>query len=169
MSTNSESTHQYNKVTFGAEILPDAPEGEWAATIVRGRSKVSPTKNKDPMLTINVKLDRAEDAENESSQGTTLPVRFIFGDDNGKNRWMTNRTKKELNAICSQLGLDPDIYALSADKDPGECLAPFIELLEGREVQCWTTHRVNKQDGRTETNITFSKPGGYSANANSDD
>ena len=165
-SSNGTAVLEYNPTKFGNEILPDAPEGGWEMTILRGKSKVGPTKNKDPMLTISVKLDRADEDENESAQGTQLTVRFIFGDDSGARKWALNRTKRELNAVCGQLDLDPGAYTLSGTRDPGEQRAGFIQLIEGKSLKGYTTHRVNKQTGFKETNVTFVRPSQYAGAAN---
>lgn len=173
MSSNGHSdtkTLKYNKVKFDPNFVrPDAPEGEWEATIVRGKSKVAPVQSGnnqgDPMLSIQVRLDSAADEANEHAQGTILTKRIMFPDDsNPKTKvFVSRRSKQDYNDLCRATGTDPDIRPVEME-DPEEDLKPLIEAVEGKSITMWTSHR-KKPDGSISVEVNFRAPGSFNTPA----
>ena len=156
----------YKRGSFQAgTILPDAPVGEWATTVLRGKTRVSPTKNGDPMITFQVRLDTAAEEDNESSQGTQLPLRVIITDDrDGKTpAFAKRRTKMLLRSLADQCGFDLDILPSEwgdTEEAVKAAFAPFIAAVEGSNLQVWTTHRERKGEaGVIDVDVNLTKPG----------
>lgn len=167
-STNENAVHQYKKTSFKAgQILPDAPEGGWEATCLKGKTRVKPTKDGDPMVSFVFRLDTADDDKNEHAQGTQLTKRIILANETSKlPAFAKRRTKMDLRALAEACGFDLDIIPenLVEDGDDQETveakLRPFIEAVEGQTMQVWTTHRDDKRNpGQKDVEIHFSKPG----------
>lgn len=163
---SGEATLQYRKIKFEAgRILPDAPAGEWQATVVRGKSRVSPTKNGDPMITFQVRLDKAEDEANESFEGTQLPLRVILVDDadGGTPAFAKRRTKMLLRELSAQCSFDLDIVPNELGDTQAEvesALKPFINAVEGSGLNIWTTLSDDRQDPTIKrVDVHLSRPG----------
>lgn len=163
---SSEGVIQYKRGSFDAgTILPDAPVGGWDATVVRGKTTVKPTKNGDPMITFQVRLDLAYEEDNETFQGTQLPLRVIITDDrDGKTpAFAKKRTKALLRNLAAQCGFDLDIVAREWGDTADAVQAafqPFINAVEGNNLEVWTTHRERKgEPGVIDVDINLTKPG----------
>jgi len=166
---SNESVHQYKKTSFKAgTILPDAPEGEFEATCLRGKTRIKPTQAGDPMVIFTFRLDTAADEKNEHVQGTTqLPKMIILANETSKlPAFVKRRTKLELRSLADQGEFDLDIIPedLVEDNDGQEeveaKLQPFVEAVEGKTFTVWLTHRDdNRNPGQKQVEIHFSKPG----------
>lgn len=155
----SMTTHQYNKVTFNASVLlPSVPEGEWEVTILNGKTRVSPTKNGDPMITFVARLDTAENEDNEHCQGEQLFFRIMFPDqaDPSKSRFV-NMQKRKLRDLANSLGISLDLIPDTIE-NPESDFRPFIEAVEGKSGTAWTRHSKNKQTGETDVELEFAAP-----------
>jgi len=142
-------------------IPPDAPEGQWEATIVRNKTTVKPTSAGDPRVRFLVRLDTAEDDANESYQGTVLDLAFIFFDDNdASKRRGSKMNKTKLQDLARQINLDLGIIKFTTD-DPAEDLKAFVEAVEGQKLTVWTQHRRNKETGEVQVEVNLRKPGSY--------
>lgn len=166
---NGNTTIRNNKrIAYNASaILPDAPEGEWQATVVRGKSKVSVTKEGEgnPMVTFNFRLDTAETEDNATYQGTTLPkyISFVADNDGSIPAFAKRNTKMDLRALSAECGFDlaiiPDEMSLDVEELKAQ-LAPFIDAVEGKSFTIWTKHRDDRRNpGLKQVDVVLTRPG----------
>ena len=160
MATASQSKKmEYKRVKFDVnEIAPDAPEGEWAASIPRGKCKVQPTKeDRYPMLIVPVRLDGTEE-EDESHQkalGAELSAMIVFfGDEKARAARMS---KIRLRQLCEAADVDLDVIPKDIE-DPENDLEPLIKALEGKKFTVWTRLTTRKDTGETVTELVFQNP-----------
>jgi hypothetical protein len=164
--TTTERRLSWKPRTSSKEIVPDAPEGEWEASIPKGKIKVTSTQKQDPRLLIPFRLDKAADKANESYQGATVPLSIIFFDEEDPERIKAaNMMKVRLRAACEALGVDYDeVYPETIETE--EDFNAIKDAFEGKSATIWTVHTSRKtENGETivDTDIRFSKPGRASA------
>ena len=159
-------------------IAPDAPEGGWQVTALVGKTKVKPTSSGgDPMVTFQFRLAEADDDRNEAYIGVNLFTRVIFYDDADttvKAR-AKSMNKTRLQDLCRAAQVDLSIIPTDEEswKDPETALQPFIDAIEGKLIQGYTTHKKNKDNpGLVDVELGFRKPGSFTTpgkTRNSDD
>ena len=155
---------QFKPVSYDVhEIAPDAPEGEWVASIPRGQIKIQPTKeDKYPMLIIPLRLDKYS-GENEGEQyekalGTVLSLMIVFfGNEKAKAARMG---KLRLRQLCE--AADVDLDAVPTEIRSEEDFAELVTSLEGKKFTVWTKHNVRKDTQETVVDVVLQKPGGLS-------
>ena len=153
------------------EIEPDAPAGEWLASIPRGKIKVQPTKeDKLPMLIVPIRLDKTEEEgeDFERALGTELTAFLVFG---GKSPKGARMSKIRIRQVCEAADVDLDVIPKKIT-DPENDLEPLIHALEGKKFPVWTVIRTRKDTGEQNTEVQFQKPGGLkttSRDADADD
>lgn len=161
-STNSATQGQrmdYKQVDFDVtEIAPDAPAGEWEATIPRGKCKVQPTKEDHyPMLIVSIRLDKTEEdgEEHEKALGAELSVMIVFfGNEKARAARMS---KLRLRQLCEAADVDLDVIPKSL-KDPENDLEPLIRAIEGKKIKVWTKLTTRKDTGETVTDVLLANP-----------
>ena len=161
-STNSATQGKrmdYKQVEFDVtEIAPDAPAGEWEATIPRGECKVQPTKEDHyPMLIVPIRLDKTEEEgdEFEKALGAKLSVMIVFfGNEKARAARMS---KLRLRQLCETADIDLDLIPKSL-KDPENDLEPLIRALEGKKIKVWTKLTTRKDTGEITTEVLLANP-----------
>jgi hypothetical protein len=160
---------EYRKVTFDVtEIVPDAPAGEWMATIPRGKCKVQPTKeDRFPMVIVPVRLEstQEEGPEYQKALGAELSVFLVFG---GKTPKGENMGKLRIRQLCEAADVDLDVIPKDID-DPESDLEPLIRALEGKKFTCWTKVVPRKDTGELSTEVSFQDPNRSLKTADADD
>lgn len=161
----------YKKVSFDVnEIAPDAPEGEWKASIPRGKCKVQPTKeDRYPMIIIPVRLDKTDEegANYAKALGTELSAMVVFFDD--EKAKAARMSKLRLRQICEALDIDLDLIPKEIT-DPDNDLEPLIRALEGQKnFTVWTKHQTRRDTGEVVTELLFNNPKGVLKSASDDD
>jgi hypothetical protein len=161
---------EFKQVDFDVnEIAPDAPEGEWTATIPRGKCKVQPTKeDKFPMLIVPFRLDKTEEEGEayEKALGTELSTMVVFFD-NTKPK-AARMSKLRLRQLCEAADIDLDVIPKKIH-DPINDLEPLVRALEGKKLQLWTKLTLRKDTGETVTEVQFFNPKALPTNADADD
>jgi hypothetical protein len=150
------------------EIAPDAPEGEWKATIPRGKCKVQPTREeKLPMIIVPIRLESTDESgeEFEKALGTELSVFLVFGGRTAQGERMAKRRIKE---VCEAADVDTDVIPKKIT-DPPNDLDPFIRALEGKKLTVWTRVQTRKDTGEDTTEILFRDPNQALRRADQDD
>ena len=167
-STGRKLTYKPHK--FDHEIKPDAPVGEWEATILRGKVKPGQTQGGDPRLNINFRLDKAIEEENATHQGSEVTLRVIwFDEEDSSKRRGANMNKRRLFQLCDWAEVDRDVLPTTIESE--DDFKDLIEALEGKKGTIWTTHRTREQDGEkiTDVEVSFVKPGGGLLKGDSED
>jgi hypothetical protein len=161
---------EYKRVKFDVnEITPDAPEGEWAASIPRGKCKVQPTKeHKFPMLIVPVRLEKTEEdgPEFEKALGTELSTFLVFG---GNTPAAERMNKIRVRQICEAADIDLDIIPKDIGEDPESELEPLIRALEGKKFTVWTKLNPRKDTGEIVSELRFTDPNATISRAGDDD
>jgi hypothetical protein len=159
MATASQSQGkklEYKRVSFDVnEIAPDAPAGEWMASIPRGKCKVQPTKEHGfPMIIVPIRLDSTEE-EDEAFQkalGTELSVFLVFGASKPTGERMA---KLRIREVCEAADADLDLIPKKLGDDPETELEPLIRALEGKKFTVWTFLKARKDTGEITTELRF--------------
>ena len=163
MASTSNSTQgkkmDYKQVDFDVTVIePDAPAGEWEATIPRGKCKVQPTKEDHyPMLIVPIRLDKTEDDDevHEKALGAELSVMIVFfGNEKARAARMS---KLRLRQLCEAADVDLDVIP-KALKDPENDLEPLIRAIEGKKIKVWTKLTTRKDTGETVTDVLLANP-----------
>jgi hypothetical protein len=161
---------EYQRVKFDVnEITPDAPEGQWAASIPRGKCKVQPTKeHRFPMLIVPVRLEKTEEdgPEFEKALGTELSTFLVFG---GKTAAAERMNKIRTRQICEAADVDLDIIPKELGEDPETELEPLIRALEGKKFTVWTVLQNRKDTGETVSELRFVDPHATISRGSDDD
>ena len=102
---------EFRPVDFDVnEIAPDAPEGEWMASVPRGKIKIQATKEDHyPMMIIPLRLDSTEeDSEQyQKALGTELSHMIVFfGDEKARAARMS---KLRLRELCEAAEVDLEL------------------------------------------------------------
>ena len=150
---------EYKKVKFNVdEIAPDAPAGEWEASIPRGKCKVQPTKEDHyPMLIVPIRLDKTEETDEvfEKALGAELSTMIVFfGDEKARAARMS---KLRLRQLCEAADVDLDVVP-KVIEDPENDLEPLIRALEGKKLTVWTVLTTRKDTGEVVTDVRFQNP-----------
>lgn len=149
---------EYKRVSFDInEIAPDAPAGEWRASIPRGKCKVQPTKeDRFPMIILPVRLDSTEEEDEkfQKSLGTELSTFMVFGSKTPRGERMQ---KLRIREICEALDVDLDLIPKDID-DPENDLEPLIKALEGQKCTVWTRLQTRKDTGEVVSELMFRDP-----------
>jgi hypothetical protein len=159
---------EFKRVAFDInEIAPDAPAGEWRASIPRGKCKVQPTKEHQlPMVIVPIRLDSTEE-DGDSFQkalGTELTTFLVFGGSSPRGERMS---KLRIREICEALDIDLDVIPKEiSDRDD---LDPFVRELEGKKLTVWTIVTKRKDTGEETTEVRFRDPKGSLKRADADD
>jgi hypothetical protein len=157
--SNTATSGQYKRVSFDInEIAPDAPAGEWHASIPRGKCKVQPTKEDHfPMIILPVRLDSTEEDDErfQKSLGTELSTFMVFGSKSPRGERMA---KLRIREICEALDVDLDLIPKKLGEDPENELEPLIRALEGKKFTAWTVLQQRKDTGETITDLRFRNP-----------
>jgi hypothetical protein len=152
---------EYRKVSFDVnEIAPDAPAGEWMASIPRGKCKVQPTKEEHyPMLIVPFRLEKTaeEGPEFERALGTELSSMIVFFGEDANPR-AVRLAKMRLRSLCEALDIDLDIIPKDLGDDPLNELEPLIRKLEGQKLKVWTVLDQRKDTGEITTELRFADP-----------
>lgn len=162
-----ESRIKFKPRTTTHEIQPDAPEGEWQARILKGKSKALVTQKGDPRLILAIKLEKAEDEKNEKFQGAEVSFSVIFFDDDDPERKRAcNLMKGRLRGLCEAVDVEyADVYPTDIRDDHPDKVFGFSKLftaLEGKTLHLWTRHNRRAQESGEEvvdTEIAFRAPG----------
>lgn len=161
MATTQEKTKkmEYKRVSFDVnEIAPDAPAGEWGASIPRGKCKVQPTKeDRYPMLIVPIRLDSSEEEgeEFQKALGAELSSMIVFfGDEKAR---AARLSKLRLRQLCEAVDVDLDLVPKDLD-DPENDLDPLIRALEGKKLTVWTMLQTRKDTGEVTTEVRFQNP-----------
>ncbi len=159
---------EFKRVEFDIDqIAPDAPGGEWTASIPRGKCKIQPTREDQfPMVIVPIRLDKTdEDGEAfEKALGTELTTFLVFG---GKSPRGERMSKLRIREICEACEIDLDVLPkVIADRDD---LEPFVRELEGKKLKVWTVVTTRKDTGEEVTEIRFRDPKGTLKRADADD
>lgn len=159
-ATNGRKKMDFKEVSFDVnEIAPDAPEGEWLATIPRGKIKIQPTKeDKYPMMIVPLRLDEykgdEEGEEFEKALGAELAVMIVFfGNEKARAARMS---KLRLRQLCEATDVDLDIIpkTISSEAD----FADLVAALEGKKLPIWTKHTVRRDTDETVVDVRFQDP-----------
>lgn len=170
MANDSQKKMEYKRVKFDVnEIAPDAPAGEWAVSIPRGKCKVQPTKeDRYPMLIVPIRLDGTEE-EGETYQkalGAELSAMIVFfGDEKARAARMS---KLRLRQLCEAADVDLDLVPKDLE-DPENDLEPLIRALEGKKFTAWTRLQTRKDTGEVTTELVFQNPNKALSAAGGDD
>jgi hypothetical protein len=171
---NTQQTNQkkleYKKVKFNVdEIAPDAPAGEWEASIPRGKCKVQPTKEDHyPMLIVPIRLDKTDETDEayEKALGAELSSMIVFfGDEKARAARMS---KLRLRQLCEAADVDLDVIP-KVIEDPENDLEPLIRALEGKKLTVWTVLTTRKDTGEVVTDVRFQNPNKALASTTDDD
>jgi len=161
MAITQEKTKkmEYKRVSFDVnEIAPDAPAGEWGASIPRGKCKVQPTKeDRYPMLIVPIRLDSTEEEDEvfQKALGTELSSMIVFfGDEKAR---AARLSKLRLRQLCEACDVDLDAVPKDLD-DPENDLEPLIRALEGKKLTVWTMLQTRKDTGEVTTEVRFQNP-----------
>lgn len=167
---SNQKKMEYKRVSFDInEIAPDAPAGEWQASIPRGKCKVQPTKeDKFPMIILPVRLDSTEedDEKFQKSLGTELSTFMVFGSKSPRGERMA---KLRIREICEALDVDLDLIPKKLGDDPENELEPLIKAMEGKKCTVWTRLQTRKDTGEVVSELLFRDPNRVLSAAGSDD
>jgi hypothetical protein len=167
---NAKQKMEYRKVKFDVnEIAPDAPAGEWAVSIPRGKCKVQPTKeDRYPMLIVPIRLEGTEEESETYTKalGAELSSMIVFfGDEKARAARMS---KLRLRQLCEAADVDLDVIPKDLE-DPEADLEPLIRALEGKKFTAWTRLTTWKDTGEVTTELIFQNPNKTLAAAGGDD
>ncbi len=167
-ATQSSKKMEFKRVEFDVnEIAPDAPAGEWSASIPRGKCKVQPTKEDSfPMIIVPVRLDKTDEDGDafQKALGTELTVFLVFGSKTPRGERMG---KLRIREICEACDIDLDVIPkVIEDRDD---LEPLVRELEGKKLKVWTIVTTRKDTGEEVTEIRFRDPKGTLKAARDDD
>ena len=138
------------------EIPPDAPAGEWSASIPRNKCKIQPTnEHKLPMVIVPIRLDATEEDGDEFQRalGAELAVFLVFG---GKDARAEKMAKLNIRQFCEAIDFDLDDLPKKITSE--DDLEAFVKAIEGKKLTVWTTVQVRRDTGEEVTNIKFSDP-----------
>lgn len=144
------------------DVLPDAPVGEWEASVLK-KCKVTVTQKGDPRILIPFRLDKAMEEENEKYQGATVTLAIIFFDEEDSEKVRgSNMMKGRLRALCEALDVNYDeVYPENIESE--EDFRPLFDAIEGKKgFTLWTVHNKRTLESGEEvldTEVRFSKPG----------
>lgn len=165
--SNQSKKMEYKRVSFDVnEIAPDAPAGEWKASIPRGKCKVQPTKDDHfPMIIVPIRLDSTEEDGEvfEKALGTELSVFLVFG---GKKPRGERLGKLRIRQICEAADVDLDV--IPKEINDGDDLQPLVRALEGKKFTVWTRLQTRKDTGEVTSEVLFQDPN-RTLSATSDD
>lgn len=145
---------QFSPVEMGdlSEIPPDAPDGDWVASV---NVKIGQTSKepKLPMFYIEYKLEECLTPENEGFQLPTRTTKFLVF--RGKTDPYVKMFRQDLKTICDGHGIPvPNIPAIKSSAD----LQPFAdELMANRLVVRTKLGKPDKQTGERRTEIFYPK------------
>jgi hypothetical protein len=167
---SNQKKMEYKRVKFDVnEIAPDAPAGEWAVSIPRGKCKVQPTKeDRYPMLIVPIRLDGTEEDDEtfQKALGAELSAMIVFfGDEKARAARMS---KLRLRQLCEAADVDLDLVPKDLE-DPENDLEPLIRALEGKKFTAWTRLQTRKDTGEVTTELIFQNPNKALASADDDD
>ena len=155
--TNQCKRLEYKRVSYDVhEIAPDAPAGEWLASIPRGKCKTQPTKDDHfPMIIVPIRLDKTEEDEEvfQRALGTELSTFLVFG---GKTPRGERLSKMRVRQICEAADVDLDIIPKIIEH--GDDLEPLVRALEGKKFTVWTKLQTRKDTGEVTTEVLFVNP-----------
>lgn len=155
--SNQGKKMEYKRVSFDInEIAPDAPAGEWKASIPRGKCKVQPTKDDHfPMIIVPIRLDSTEEEGEtfERALGTELSVFLVFGSKNPRGERLG---KLRIRQICEAADVDLDV--IPKDINDGDDLQPLVRALEGKKFTVWTRLQTRKDTGEVTSEVLFQDP-----------
>ena len=138
------------------EIAPDAPAGEWEASIPRGKCKVQPTKEDHyPMLIVPIRLDKTDETDEayEKALGAELSSMIVFFGDEKAQCGLVCRELR-LRQLCEAADVDLDVIP-KVIEDPENDLEPLIRALEGKKLTVWTVLTTRKDTGEVVTDVRF--------------
>lgn len=165
--SNQGKKMEYKRVSFDInEIAPDAPAGEWKASIPRGKCKVQPTKDDHfPMIIVPIRLDSTEEEGEafEKALGTELSAFMVFGSKSPRGERMA---KLRIRQICGAADVDLDLIPKVITD--GDDLEPLVRALEGKKFTVWTRLQTRKDTGEVTSEVLFQDPN-RTLSATSDD
>jgi hypothetical protein len=155
--SNQGKKMEYKRVSFDInEIVPDAPAGEWKASIPRGKCKTQPTKDDHfPMIIAPIRLDSTEEEGEtfERALGTELSVFLVFGAKTSRGERLS---KLRIRQVCEALDIDLDLIPKVIND--GDDLQPLVRALEGKKFTVWTRLQTRKDTGEVTSEVLFQDP-----------
>ena len=165
-----EKRIQFKKRATVTQILPDAPEGGWDAIIPKGSCQIS-EKNGDPVLSFKIKLVKAHEEANESSQGVELRQRITFYDPaDHERKGAGSMNYRFARGLCKAVDADfEEVYPTTIESS--DDLQKLAGAIEGTEFEMWTVHRKSQFNGEDMVNVDvrFAKPGAGLVTKGADD
>lgn len=156
MASNSEKTLDFQPVDYeGSHELPLAPEDEWSNCTFKKIVAKATSKDKYPMLVLEVALGKPDDDDNASWEGNTITEFLTFFPKSHKAYRMGNI---RMHQVAAAAGLDVDIFPtkIASKEDFDEA----IEALMGADpFTAWTVPGVDDRTNEKVTKIRWSKPG----------
>lgn len=169
-STTTEKKLQFKKRMTVSTNLPDAPEGGWELLIPKGTTKIT-EKDGDPVVNLSIKLVKAHEEENESSQGAVFKqrVRFYALEDT-EHKGAASANYRFAKGLCDAIGADFDVV-YPKQIESSDDLHAFINAVEGKPFEAWTVHSTSMFNGEEMVNINvrFKKPGAGLVTKGADD
>jgi len=166
--SNQGKKMEYKRVSFDInEIAPDAPAGEWKASIPRGKCKVQPTKDDHfPMIIVPIRLDSTQEEGEafERALGTELSVFLVFG---AKTPRGERLGKLRIRQVCEATDVDLDV--IPKEINDGDDLQPLVRALEGKKFTVWTRLQTRKDTGEVTSEVLFQDPNRTLSAASDDD
>ncbi len=142
-----------------SEIPPVAPAGQWVGLFsVVKKSLAKDKQNGDvpsfPMLTLKVKLESAEDADNESYVGAELNEWLIIYPNGHKNQ---RQAKEKMEAVAAALGFaTKDVIPRSITSL--DDLNDLVAAIDGQRAAVWTWIKEDKNTHEKVTQLAFAAP-----------
>lgn len=157
MASQQQKKMEFKPVEFDIhEIPPDAPAGEWEASIPRNKCKVQPTnEHKLPMVIVPIRLDSTDEDGDEFQRalGAELAVFLVFG---GKDARAEKMAKLNIRQFCEAINFDLDDLPKKITSE--DDLQAFVKAIEGKKLKVWTTVQTRRDTGEEVTNIKFADP-----------
>lgn len=165
MSTQSDDvTLDFSPIRgYSAGDVPaEAPEGSWTALFTvakRGATQDKGDGMRFPMLTLDVKLETANEEENAFAEGTHLKEWIVIYPPGlgGKTNMLDRLSKERLAAIGEALGFDP-ASVLPADITTLGDLDQLVSAIDGNRGNIWTKVVPDKKTGEKRVRIFYSAP-----------
>jgi hypothetical protein len=144
-----------------SDIPPEAPDGQWTALF--SVTKRSATQDKGdgmrfPMLSLDIKLESAEDSENAYAEGTHLKDWLVVYPSGlgGKYTQLERMGKERLDALGKALGFDP-ASVISGNISTFADLDGLVAAIDGNRASVWTSAKTERS-GEKKTRVYYSAP-----------
>lgn len=147
----SQQELQFTPVEVGnmSEIPPDAPDGEYVASL---KATLRASSKGDPMFVLEYKLEESLTEGNESFQLPARVTKFLVI--RGADHQYVKMYRQDLAAICAGHGIPVPKFTRIAGADD---VAEFINDLTANRVVVRTKNVKDKTTGEVRTNIVYPK------------